>query len=176
MCNIPVFQQYVSSLNICGSDEQFCVTHSLWQSALAITILYRSSYPLHAAPRLYRCLRAQFAKKYHNCPFIKTFHKRHLRRTCNKLYVKTLYFYVPAAHLSAAVTASGILWDTINRTGRSVYCMYCKWHRLLLCAVNYFVLSLFFIFTVLCIAICKIKELYWNVIFLWCDYMQSCAA
>ena len=40
LCNQALFpQQYVSTVNICASAVQFCVTHALCQSAISITIL-----------------------------------------------------------------------------------------------------------------------------------------
>jgi len=52
---------------------------------------------------------------------LKKFHKTQPRPTCNKYHVKTVCLAVLAAQLSQAVTAGGILWDTINGPDRSVY-------------------------------------------------------
>jgi len=65
MCNKPVFPQYVSSINIGASDVQFCVMHAVCQSAVKITVLYRSSYPVPKSPWLYTVLESAICKKYY---------------------------------------------------------------------------------------------------------------
>ena len=85
MCNKAEFpQQYGSSVNTCVSDVQFCVKHTLCQSAVSITILYKSCYPVPPAPWLYPVLESTLCKKYYKSLFLKTFHNGQLRPTCNK--------------------------------------------------------------------------------------------
>jgi len=121
MCNKAEFpQQYGSSVNTCVSDVQFCVKHALCQSAVSITILYRSCYPAPLAPWLYQVLESALCKKYYKSLFLKTFPNGQLRPTCNKWHVTNLCLYVPPAHLSAALTAGGIMGDTINGPDSSV--------------------------------------------------------